>query len=269
MHHPEPELVLEATEFYYGDRDGQDIAATLRNTRQSTLDGKMYGEVNLQLSLVQPILRELYPEAKYIWLLRDGRDVVASMYYRGWYDAPERTKVSGVWHLARLQGDRTGDFTMEQWRQLSRFEKCCWIWKKYNLVIENHLSQTDPSLWRRVDLEQFKASLPELEAFLGLRSKTRIRVEQQNVAMQDVTRWDHWTADQRSQFEAICGDEMDRWYPTWRSDCGEWQRLDAETPDRAPLSTRFVGGVNRLHRGVRRRCRAVMSAAKRRILPRP
>jgi hypothetical protein len=252
LHHPKPELVLEATEAFCGDIPLEDVERMLRDTRRPTVDGNIYGEVNLQLTLLVPSLRRLYPDAKYVWLLRDGRDAVASMYYRGWYD-PDESRVPEVWHKGRLAGDRTGDFSPAEWQRLTRFEKCCWIWKKYNLIIEQHVAEMSPDRWRKVYLESLKSSLDELSAFLGLEKPATVLVEKTNVAMQPVVAWHDWTSEQRSQFEAHCAQVMDRWYPTWRDASGNWRQIDSEKPDLPPLTERTRRFAARLGRRVKNR----------------
>ena len=237
LHHPQPELVLEATEVFYGDRPAAEVERVLRETRQPTVDCKIYGEVNLQHTLLVPSLRRVFPDARYIWLLRDGRDAVASMYYRGWYD-PDESRVAEVWHRARLAGDRTGDFSAHEWQSLARFEKCCWIWKKYNLIIEERVAEMPRDIWRKVYLESLKSSLDELAAFLGLEKPSNLLVEKTNVALQPVVAWHDWTPQQRGQFESQCGEVMDRWYPAWRDSRGNWQQIESEKPDRPPLVER-------------------------------
>ena len=100
-HHPKPELAAEATAFHLGEYSRDELAETLKETRPETVDGKVYGEVALQHTLLFPVLRDVFPQAQYIWLIRDGRDSVASMYYRGWYD--ETYPRQGLmWRQARL-----------------------------------------------------------------------------------------------------------------------------------------------------------------------
>ncbi|MBM4265053.1 MAG: sulfotransferase [Deltaproteobacteria bacterium] len=227
LHHPKPELVAEATAFFCGTEPRAEIEKVLRETRKSTLDGKVYGEVNLQHTLLFPILRDVFPEAKYIWLIRDGRDSVASMYYRGWYDEVY-PRQGPEWRKGRLHGDRTGDYTHEQWAAMSRFEKCCWCWLKYNQVIEDQLSRLEPSMWAKVRLDRLTSSLPRLQKFLELPELGKVQVEQLNTARQPVSYWERWTPRQRASFEKICGAAMDRWFPEWKSPSGIWRNLAAE-----------------------------------------
>ncbi len=226
LHHPKPELAAEATAFHVGDHPAGDLADILRETRSETIDGEVYGEVNLQHTLLFPILREVFPQAQYIWLIRDGRDSVASMYYRGWYD--EIYPRQGImWRQARLHGDRTGDFSREEWESLSRFEKCCWCWSKYNRLIESQLETLDEHLQTRVRLDRLGSSIPRLQKFLGL-PEEKVVVEQLNTARQPVSYWKGWSETQRASFLRLCGEDMDRWFPEWLAPSGVWRDLAAE-----------------------------------------
>lgn len=229
LHHPKPELAAEATAFYTGtgETSAEELAQILRDTRHPTVDGKVYGEVNLQHTLLFPILRDVFPQAQYIWLIRDGRDSVASMYYRGWYD--EVYPRQGImWRRARLHGDRTGDFSSAEWESLTRFEKCCWCWSKYNRLIEEQLSGLDETMQTKVRLDRLTSSIPRLQAFLGLSQQGKVVVEQLNTARQPVSYWTRWTKAQRASFERFCGQEMDLWFPEWLSPSGIWRDLAAE-----------------------------------------
>ena len=246
-HHPEPELVLEATGYFYGEHPGEAIARVLRDTRKPIVDGKIYGEANLQLSLIVPVLEEVFPGCQYIWLLRDGRDFVASTFYRGWYD-PASTHL-GKWEQARLQGDKTGDFSPALWQNMTPFERCCWLWTRFNRIIEERLTVLGPSRWRKVYLETMKAALPEVATFLKLEAPRGVLVGKHNIAKQPVVYWESWSPEQRGHFERLCGKTMDAWYPQWRSPEGKWLRIASEKPDKPSPMAKLTG---KLGRGTRR-----------------
>ena len=227
LHHPKPELAAEATAFHTRSFPRARLEQVLRETRPATVDGKVYGEVNLQHTLMFPILRVAFPDAKYIWLIRDGRDAVASMYYRGWYDETY-PRQGAMWRKARLSGARTGDWSGPSWADLSRFERCCWCWIKYNHLIEAQLTPLDESIWTKVRLDRLGSSLPRLQRFLGLASSKKIVVEQRNTARQPVSYWKRWSPAQVAAFERLCGADMDVWFPEWRSPAGVWRDLAAE-----------------------------------------
>lgn len=251
FHERKPALIREASEYFCGDCSAERIAELLKESRSPLVDGKIYGEANQKLSLVIPVIREVFPEAQFIWLTRDGRDVVSSMYYRGWYD-PTNENVVAKWHESRLQGDRTGDYSTDSWNALDRFDKCCWIWKKYNEVIQQELTRLPPTQWRSIRLENAKTDLPKLCDFLGL-SPNNFSVARHNEAVQPVVRWNSWTPRQREAFDEICGTMMDQCYPRWRAANGAWRNVAADTPDGEGICDRIASAAASLRRKIGRR----------------
>lgn len=266
LHHPEPELVEEATQYFYGELPGERIVDVLRRTRPIGPANDVYGEVNLQHTLIVPLVLEVFPDARFVWLTRDGRDVVASMYYRGWYAPPDQTGVPLYWQRARLQGDRTGDFTSEQWQQMDRFAKCCWLWSKYNTLIEDQLQQLDASRWLRVRLDQFRASLPQLEQLLNLTGGEDVRIQRHNEASQPVAYWADWDAERRRMFEKFAGQQMDHLFPEWRDAQGRWQPIVYEQPDKPPAWERCKYWVNKGAQQARQKAGSAKRAFRRHLL---
>jgi hypothetical protein len=85
VHELEPRLISEATAYLYGDLRHEEAVTLLRSTRPSTRNGKQFGESNHKLSYLIPAINAAFPDAKFVWLVRDGRRTVESMYKRGWY----------------------------------------------------------------------------------------------------------------------------------------------------------------------------------------
>ena len=133
-----------------------------------------------------------------------------------------------MWRQARLHGDRTGDFSAAEWNAMSRFAKCCWCWSKYNHLIEDQLNTLGDGLATKVRLDRLISSMPHLQEFLGLSSDQDVVVEQLNTARQPVSYWSRWTNSQRRIFEELCGDDMTRWFPEWRSPSGIWRDLASQ-----------------------------------------
>lgn len=251
LHHPEPELIIECSEWFYGDYPTSGIGEQLTATRPPVACNGVYGEANLQLSLIIPVLCDQFPHSKFIWLIRDGRDVVASMFDRGWYD-PGSKRVAAVWHNARLQGNRCGDFSTAEWNGLTRFEKCCWLWSKYNRIIEEAFSVLPRHRRMMVRLDRLRASQKELADFLALKMDQVAPVDRLNVALQPVTYWKSWSWKSRRQFEKHCSGVMDQWFPEWRDGDGKWQVIEHERPDRVevPRYLNRPGTAVRLRRAV-------------------
>ena len=84
VHEPAPELILEASGYRGGSVSREKLQSVLRETRHSMVEGRDYCESNQNLALIIPVLRELYPQARFVWLIRNGLDVVASAHQKQW-----------------------------------------------------------------------------------------------------------------------------------------------------------------------------------------
>lgn len=256
LHEPEPSLVKEATLYQYGLIADEVIRSIFVETRPPIMDGKIYGESNLKLSSLIPLLAQTFPQAQFIWLVRDGRDVVASTYYaRGWYrpmaelqaeNPKPKTNPMQNWHRFRLRGDLVGAMTPDEWEALSRFEKNCWLWTWTNTNIQSHLSLLPPERWRMARLETLFDDLPAICSLIGIKPPVGLHSEYHNVSNVAPTVWEDWPADQRAAFQQQCGALMDLLYPHWQEP-GQHARRTAPpvtAPKPLPWWRRF-GAQNR------------------------
>lgn len=164
----------------------------------------VYGESDHKLFNLFPFLREIEPKAKYLWLLRDGRDVVASTYHRGWFSKED---MSTDWGKCRINGFGCGEFAEEEWWSLTRFQRNCWYWKYVNDKILTELKKVDPYYWFPVHLEYLSENLNEIQRFLGVQRESLV-LEQKNKATYRVVKWQNWTKEERDSFDSICGEMM-------------------------------------------------------------
>lgn len=222
----------EMTQYCYDPTNEENLATLRANLKHiyslPSKRGVKVGDSDLGLSLVIPVLKEQFPKSRFVWLIRDGRDVVTSMFSRGWYAGTDIAKEKGIptfWEQNRLQGDLLGDFTSEQWEALDRFEKCCWLWSKFNLLIQDSLATVPAGRVLFFRFDKFKPKLRKLCLFVGLKRKIRFKVEQHNRSKYDLLPWEYWDDDQRKKFEVHCGTEMTRWFPEWKDSDSNWVRL--------------------------------------------
>jgi Flp pilus assembly protein TadD len=225
LHEPEPALIAEASAYRYGDVSGDELVALLRATRSPALNHKPYGESNQNLSLVIPALEEAFAGARYVWLLRSGLDVVASLVGRGEYSGgligrsyEQCTPVQRRWIDGRIRGDRCGDVSQEQWQGMTAFEKCCWYWSYVNRTIEQDLqAHIDQDRACLVTLESLPDQVGRLVDWLGLEPYSTVQMRRENRASYHLHRCDTWSPDEWKAFEQWCGPLMDRLYPDWRA----------------------------------------------------
>lgn len=213
-HERQERLIGLSTELAHGvvDRTAAESELRALYPRHGPYPARVYGESDHRLFNLVGILAELLPTARFLWLVRDGRAVVASTVARGWYGGEYR---SGLWGLNRLRGDACGDVTPDVWATLSPFERNCWYWSYVNRAIERQLASLPGERWRRVRLEDLDAAAPGVFEFLGL-EPLAVRPPHENRSKWTVSRPRDWSSDERASFERICGDLMDRWYGEWR-----------------------------------------------------
>lgn len=229
LHEPEPALILESSACRYGKLDGEAVARMLIQTRAPYQEGKIYGESNQTLSLLIPVLVNTFPAARFVWLIRNGLDVVASTVGRQWYtghssnhdryeDCPP---IERRWIDGRIEGDRCGDVPADQWSEMNPFARCCWYWSYINRIIEDdlqHLAGIDN--WRLIRLEDIDRELISLLPWLGLRVVESLGVARHNKAHYPVYRSSQWSEEEWAVFTYWCGPMMDKFYPGWQESRG-------------------------------------------------
>jgi glycosyltransferase involved in cell wall biosynthesis len=227
LHEPTPQLITESSAYRYGRIDVGKLAKVIAETRHPVINGKLYGESNQTLSLLVPVLTEVFPDAKFIWLIRNGLDVVASIYSRQWYtghstnhsryeDCPPIEK---EWIDGRIMGDLCGDVAPAKWKSMDPFARCCWYWAYTNRIIENDLNKfVTINNSTIVRLEEIDRDLTGVIDWLGLSIPLKMKVQRHNRAHYKLHTWQKWSKSERQTFLYWCGPSMDRLYPEWRTD---------------------------------------------------
>lgn len=244
VHEAAPLLIDEVVDCVRGTSDPHALAEILRSGRQPTVNGREYAESNHILSYVIPAVEEAFPGVRYVWLVRDGRDVVTSLLARRHFVDQPAADVRGGWLMDRFRGSWFGDLDAAAWDALSPFEKACWFWEKTNAILESELAALPPGRWSFVRLEDPGATRATLVTALGLHDLASVRVPIANQSRLPGDGWQGWSAPERDTFARLCGARMDRHYPGWRTPTGEWRPTF-----RPSLGTRVQ---LRVQRGLRR-----------------
>lgn len=225
VHEPDPVLLLEASAYRNREADKAAIRRVLQRTRSSREEGELYLESNQALSLLIPVVNEVFPDAGFVWLLRNGADFVPSAVQKQWYTGHSENHdryedcppVERMWIDGRIQGDRCGAVRGDEWQGMSPFARCCWYWSYVNRRIEADLDAllTEERV-RTLRLESLDDELPDLVAWLGIDTPPGFAIPYENRAKRPLVGMADWSEDERSVFERWCGEAMDRWYPDWR-----------------------------------------------------
>lgn len=187
-----------------------------------------YGESDQKLSFIVPILAELFPKAKFIWLIRDAKKFVASSYARGWYDDWElgRSQIRGghydstirnnaIHSANRIDGAKAGVLSVEAWETMSVFERNCWYWSYCNQTIQDDLAKIDQDRSLMIRLEDLSArsTLHRIQEFLEFPGTIPERVRKTfNQANYQTYQPSEWTESEWSSFHRWCGPLMDKFY---------------------------------------------------------
>lgn len=122
------------------------------NIQQVNNDNYIYGDKNPNFLPFLIEMSEVWPKAKFIFIYRDGRDVVNSLIrwnksgkkiFQMAEDGVEngaKYPVQDLWDYSRLR-PKEGEMYHDNWKQLTLFEKCCIYWNYYNLYALHELSK--------------------------------------------------------------------------------------------------------------------------------
>lgn len=168
------------------------------------------------------ILDEIFPECKFIWLLRNGKDFVSSAAARGWMsdidtgnnynDIVINKKLPSLG--MRINGYKCGEFSKYEWDNLDVFGRNCWYWSYWNGLTEEKLSQVDKTRWMQVKLEELSLKMKSLQEFIGVQTQDLDLLHANKVKPQHkLISFNEWSDLQKETFYHWTNKNMNRWYP--------------------------------------------------------
>ncbi|MEM6395425.1 MAG: hypothetical protein AAF741_03695 [Bacteroidota bacterium] len=218
-----PTTISISTKFAHGEISENNLMAILSFLYKeiSLLEPhiRYYGESDQKLSFLIPQINKVFPEAKFIWLIREPSAFVASSYARGWFDDWEfgysrqrgthydANKRSNTIHaLNRINGYLAGEMSESSWRSMTSFERNCWYWSYCNGTIEKELSKIDHNRWIQIKTKDLNDSrmIENLLQFLSFfPNRENFTFSQKRYNKADYRRHTkkNWTSDQKNEFE--------------------------------------------------------------------
>ena len=169
---------------------------------------QIYGEVNGTIRYQAPAIKQVFPKAKMLLVVRDGRGFVRSV--MGWpqFYGPEST---GAYALTPLPDDPY----LDEWSHMSRFEKICWSLNDTNIFLMRHIEK---NRWLQLErltsdydyFTEFFAHYVDIEIPYDF-WHARVNVKSKN-ATQDYKfpAWQDWSEEQKKVFVRICGETMSK-----------------------------------------------------------
>lgn len=226
-HEPKFQLIRLSTELAHGVKSEEEVFEELRDifhTSATYEAGFIHGESDQKYFNLVGLLHKLMPKAKFVWLVRDGREVVASTEARGWFKPGEYSPDAKegplkIWQQYRPNGFLCGQFSQETWDRMSCFERNCWYWKYVNSTIARSLESVPKSQWMRTTLEQLNNDLSPVLDFLGVPFEPiQTRHENAKRPSDSLVGWQLWDEEREHLFNSICGEGMAQWLATGELD---------------------------------------------------
>jgi hypothetical protein len=216
---------------YHGLIDGkvaQDVLTSTHGAAAIYAQTPLWGDSSNKLSWLIPDLAHLFPEARFVHLVRDGRKVSSSYFHKlvdECYD--ERSTEVMAAHLADPKHvpppppekkywwpqARRGERFAAEFAGFDQFERIAWHWAEINRVILKDLRSVSEEKKLFVRLEELHAdpgAVRRLFSFLGLRFHDEhfaIFGRPHNVNRPHDTML---TTNQRTRFEGIAGEMMEQ-----------------------------------------------------------
>lgn len=216
-HEPRHQMVKLSTDYAHGAVSYEEL---VRRLEGMFLDGTVYDPGILRIESDQkyfnviPALAEIFPDAKFVWLIRSADEVISSIVGRAWYadeQHPVFSKVPRYWHDFRIQGNCVPDGLGADWKGMTQFEKCCWYWAYVNRTIERDMKLLPQEARFILRLETLDDQVPELLEFLGLPSLSVVP-KSSNEAFYAKHGRGIWSDEEIATYDRWCSPLMDKYY---------------------------------------------------------
>ena len=190
-HEKKPDFDVEGVQYYLDASNAEALEIAVKSTRAT-----VWLESSNRLFAMTPVLKKVFPGAKFIHLHRDPKGIIKSTVNKtiwpDWFNS-DRLRYS-----SRLAGDKS----------LTPFERTCHYWNNINRRILTDIASTSHMHLTFADLTAGK--LEELEAFLGVELKTKT-IPAVNTK-DDIKReeevygsYENWSPEWQAAFDTICG----------------------------------------------------------------
>lgn len=139
-HEAFPNLFLQSNYAFHNQDKEEVLAKIFESSRmelllESFVKNEIYVESNQCLVFYINQIISIFPNAKFVHLVRHPGDFVTSAIKKGWH------KNDSVWELGRIKTKNE-----EKWKLLSHTQKLSWVWNETHAFIEEFKSQNKSSV---------------------------------------------------------------------------------------------------------------------------
>ncbi len=216
LHEPKPDFLKVAVKYAQNKIDfNKAVKIIERNRRIFYKDIKrqncnIYIESNNRFfSLLKP-LKKAFPEAKIIYIVRDGRNYVSSGMSRQWYKPQDKQ--------TRLRADMFYDDKFyNKWKKMSRLEKIAWRWQKKDSFIYNDFKDIDDAIkikFEEIFNTQKKDGIYKINRFIGIDDEITKKYlnlfgdKKININKKKYPKWQKWDKKDKINFDKIAAKNM-------------------------------------------------------------
>jgi hypothetical protein len=173
--------------------------------RLANLHIQGYGEANPYLRVYGRWLKEVFPQARLAYLVRDPRDVIRSVMSR---------EIMGPKDPVKNLYNPPTSWSRKEWQGLPRFEKICVLWAEDNKRMRKEVGTF-------FQLERLTQDYDYFFGFIQHLTNSKIEIDEavwrEKVASPlnktpdyKMDHWKHWSSEQKEIFERQCAEEMSR-----------------------------------------------------------
>ena len=182
-------------------------------TDLSYIDKPFHIQSDQKLGALITELSEIFPKAKFIWLVRNLKDFVNSAYPRGWFDNSEfgyeknpnefinpQNKPAKYFASYRMNAARAKVVSELVWKNMTAFERNCWYWNYWNKLIESQLRELPKEKYLKIYLNELKNSIDTLQDFTGINMSNLI-VKKTNKAFYKKLEHNEWSIEMENIYK--------------------------------------------------------------------
>jgi len=224
-HEPDPDFLKLGVNYAKGLVSAEVAAKIIKERRLWICDSmrknnkNIYIESNNRYFSLIPILWQIFPDAKVIHIVRDGRDVVRSTMNRDFY-----TPRDGIYFRKKLRlqaSDFANDPYYDQWKTMTQFQKACWHWVKKDSFIRQAVKDDHRAmrvkfedifnressyqgLWEMINFMDIGVDRESFQKQCELSMDKKLNISKK----EEFPRWQNWSPEQKKQFMNIAGEYM-------------------------------------------------------------
>lgn len=165
-------------------------------------DFEVYGEINPFLRRHCVAMKTAFPEVKQFQIVRDPKNVIRSLMSRELFDRKDP--------MGDVIFPSISDPYSEKWKSMSRFERLCWLWAADNRFIRENTNHVILFENLRKDFDYFDQNVLKFLELEMIPDDWYAEINQvyNSTPRYTFPKYPEWTAEQKRQFESICGEEM-------------------------------------------------------------